>query len=208
MMKPLTFRERRFVDELLLTTPPFNGTQAAIQAGYGKAGAAVEASRLLRKPKIQAAIAARKAQIEQQNDVSKDQFDQKVRRLFHGDVRKLFDEHGNPIDIPNLGDNEALMIEGFEVVEDFTTVKNQEEGTEHAVCTGSTKKIKYTKPREALEFVGKVLGYYVEKPKVDAHLTVEFLVGLIQTKAPKVLNEEAVRVPTHEHIPFTKGHRP
>lgn len=96
-----------------------------------------------------------------------------MRRLFHGDVRKLFDTYGNPIDIPKLGDNEALMIEGFEVVEDFTKVKKNEIGEEQAECTGYTKKIKYTKPREALEFVGKALGYYAEKKDLTDLPTVE-----------------------------------
>jgi hypothetical protein len=139
----------------------------------------VLACRLLMKVNVKTAIAARKAEIELRNDVSKEQWEHKVRRLFHGDVRKLFDEHGNPIDISKLGDNEALMIEGFEVVEDFTKVKKNETGEEQAVCTGYTKKIRYTKPREALEFVGKALGYYVEKKTLDGVFTLEQLVDAL-----------------------------
>jgi hypothetical protein len=44
---------------------------------------------------------------------------------------------------------------------------------------GHTKKIKYTKPREALEIVGKALGYYVEKKDLTGLPTVEYLVSLI-----------------------------
>ena len=79
-------------------------------------------------------------------------------------MRKLFDAHNNPIDIPLLGDNEAMLIEGFDVVEDFTKVKKNQDGQEQAVCTGYTKKIRYTKPKDVVEFVGKVMGYITDDP--------------------------------------------
>ena len=79
-------------------------------------------------------------------------------------MRKLFDAHNNPIDIPLLGDNEAMLIEGFDVVEDFTKVKKNKDGQEQAVCTGYTKKIRFTKPKDVVEFVGKVMGYITDEP--------------------------------------------
>lgn len=178
-LKPLTYRERQFVDALFHITPVFNGAEAARAVGFSKASAPVLACRLLMKVNVKAAIAARKAEIEKQNEVSKEQWEHKVRRLFHGDVRKLFDAHGNPIDIPTLGDNEAIMIEGFEVVEDFTQVEKSD-GSEGSVPTGYTKKIKYTKPREALEFVGKALGYYADKVEHSGTFTVEELVTAME----------------------------
>lgn len=188
-LKPLTYRERKFVDALFLTTPVMNGAEAARAVGFSKASAPVLACRLLMKANVKTAIEARKVEIEQRNEITKAQWEHKVRRLFHGDVRKLFDDHGNPIDIPKLGDNEALMIEGFEVVEDFTKVKQNETGEEQAECTGYTKKIKYTKPREALEFVGKALGYYVDKKELTGLPTVEYLVSLIRRREPKMIND-------------------
>lgn len=52
----LSDRQARFVDEYLLDA---NGTQAAIRAGYGAAGARVTAHRLLTNAAISSAIAAR-----------------------------------------------------------------------------------------------------------------------------------------------------
>lgn len=52
----LTPRQARFVDEYLLDA---NGTQAAIRAGYGAAGARVAAHRLLTNVAISSAIGAR-----------------------------------------------------------------------------------------------------------------------------------------------------
>jgi phage terminase small subunit len=54
----LTEKERRFI-EAFMGPCAGNGTKAAIAAGYGKGGAHVRASRLLRKAKIQAALATR-----------------------------------------------------------------------------------------------------------------------------------------------------
>ena len=49
----LTAKQRRFVAEYLIV---LNGTQAAIRAGYAVSGARVEASRLLTKANIAAAV--------------------------------------------------------------------------------------------------------------------------------------------------------
>ena len=52
----MTAKQARFVDEYLVDA---NGTQAAIRAGYGAAGARVAAHRLLTKVAISSAIEAR-----------------------------------------------------------------------------------------------------------------------------------------------------
>lgn len=54
-MSPQRQRQRRFVEEYLKDR---NGTQAAIRAGYGRAGASVQAVRLLRNARVRAAIAS------------------------------------------------------------------------------------------------------------------------------------------------------
>ena len=108
-------------------------------------------------------------------------------RLYKGDVRKLFDEHGNVKDITSLSDSEADILEGFEIVEDFTKVAKND-GTEDAVPTGYTKKIKLTSRKARHEYLGKAMGFYTEKTKVGVEITVEYLVTLIQRKEPKLLN--------------------
>ena len=56
MMKGLTARQRRFVDEYAASK---RGRQAAIAAGYSKLSAASIASRLLKQPEIAAALSRR-----------------------------------------------------------------------------------------------------------------------------------------------------
>lgn len=55
-MADLTAKQARFVDAYLVDC---NGTQAAIAAGYSQVSARVGAHRLLTKPAVRAAIAAR-----------------------------------------------------------------------------------------------------------------------------------------------------
>jgi phage terminase small subunit len=54
----LTETQRAFVDALCLE-PNISATKAAIQAGYGKAGAAVEGTRLLKNAKVRLALGER-----------------------------------------------------------------------------------------------------------------------------------------------------
>ncbi len=163
VLKPLTFRERKFVDAYFRTTPIFNGAEAARAIGCSEKSCRVQAVRLLTKDNVMAEIQARQVEYQQETQITRAEWLRKVRRLYDADVRKLFDAHNNPIDIPLLGDNEALLIEGFEVVEDFTKVKDNR-GREQAVCTGYTKKIRHAKPKDVLAFVGKALGYMTDEP--------------------------------------------
>ncbi|MBK5283031.1 MAG: terminase small subunit [Nitrospiraceae bacterium] len=172
-LKSLTYRERQFVDALFLTTPVMNGAEAARAVGFSVASCRVQAVRLLTKDNVQAAIEQRKQEIEKKAEITRDEWLKKGRRFYHGDVRKLFDAHGNPINIPSLGDNEASLIEGFEMVEDFTKVKKNETGEEQAVCTGYTKKFKLVSPLRAHEYFGKILGYYADKVEHSGTLTLE-----------------------------------
>src|ERR1700687_4200768 len=57
MMEKLTSRQERFVGEYIVD---LNATRAAVRAGYARRGAEGTGSRLLRYPKVAAAIAAAK----------------------------------------------------------------------------------------------------------------------------------------------------
>ncbi|OYR97482.1 terminase small subunit [Lactobacillus taiwanensis] len=61
MTKKLTQKQRRFIDEYIISG---NATQAAIKAGYSKKTAAVTATENLRKPNIKAEIEKRNAEIQ------------------------------------------------------------------------------------------------------------------------------------------------
>lgn len=66
-LPPLEPRQQRFVDEYVID---FNGTQAAIRAGYSRKTASSIATENLRKPAIQAAIRDRMATISARCEVT------------------------------------------------------------------------------------------------------------------------------------------
>lgn len=146
-----------------------------------------EASRVMADIKVSSRVKELMQPIVEKAQFTREQWIADGIRLYQGDVRKLFDEHGNAKDIPTLSDSEADCIEGFEVVEDFTKVAKND-GTEDAVPTGYTKKIKWTSRRNRHEYLGKALGFYTEKHEIKGTITVEHLVELITRKDPKVIN--------------------
>lgn len=91
----LTAKQNRFIDEYLIDA---NGTQAAIRAGYGAAGARVTAHRLLTNAAISSAIAARQ------------QVDATVLRVQRQDVLKGLLE---AVDMAREQSNPAGMVAGL-----------------------------------------------------------------------------------------------
>ena len=70
------------------------------------------------------------------------------------DVRRAFDTHGNAIDIPDLPDDIAPNVAGYEQVEDFS---GRGESRERV---GYTKKVKLVPPLEAMKLFGEALQWF------------------------------------------------
>lgn len=120
-----------------------------------------EASRLMKNPKIALRIKELMQPMLAKVRVTREEWLEKMQTFFYSDVRKMFDQFGNPIELPQLGDNEAAMVEGFEFCEDYTKVKKAS-GETDAVPTGYTKKYKLTPKLKAMLEFGKVMGWYDE----------------------------------------------
>jgi phage terminase small subunit len=113
----LTAKEARFVEEYLVD---LNATAALLRAGYrvkNKDVAAVCAHRLLRKSKVQSAIASRMQDFTQRADADLEKVLTAARRIAFADPRKLFDESGNMKPIAALDDEIAFAIAGIEIEE-------------------------------------------------------------------------------------------
>ena len=134
-----------------------------------------EASKLMRNPYITARIQELMAPAIAKVTMSREEWLLEMEKIMRGDIRKLFDDFGNPVEVPQLSDNEAAMVEGFEFEETFTKVKSSD-GTTDAHPTGYIKKYKLTpKIKRALEF-GKVMNWYTEKREVELGESLEALV--------------------------------
>ena len=87
----LSSKRRRFVNEYLID---YNGTQAAIRAGYSKSGASVTGCRLLSNGKISAAVEAGKLALAKRSEVTQEY----VINVIKDTIEKCRgdDEHSNP----------------------------------------------------------------------------------------------------------------
>ena len=200
---PLTFREKKFVDAWFRSEPPFNGAEAARVVGYGVKCAKFQAVRMLTRVNLQAEIERRHRAIEKENEVTLEKWKKKGRRYYDFDVRKLVDSAGNPVDLQVLGDNEAAMISGIEVVENFEEVQ-QADGKKKAVHVGYTKKIKFCDPMKGHEYFGFISD---EPPQTDdalKSLTIVFVNAKGERVAPTTI-EQTKTTRVIEHPPVTPG---
>lgn len=111
-MTELTDREQRFVSEYLVD---LNATQAAIRAGYSEKTARQQASRLLTKDDVVAAIAERKVVQLAKADLTAIRVLEELRRLAFSDVRGLFDDVGHLRSLTELTDEQAAAIASVEI---------------------------------------------------------------------------------------------
>lgn len=151
-MRKLTPKQATFVSEYLLD---LNATQAAIRAGYSKNRASEIGYQLLQKTTVQAAIQEAKEARSERIEVSADRVLQELIRLGTSNVKQLFDNRGNLLDIHEIDDNTAAAISSIEVV--------MEKGQEGNETTVFTKKVRFWDKKGSLELIGKHLGIFEPK---------------------------------------------
>lgn len=81
--KPLSLRHRRFVAEYL---KDLNATQAYLRAGYAPRGAQANASKLLQRPRVQAAVEAGQQRVAQALEVTVARLAQEYARIAFANV--------------------------------------------------------------------------------------------------------------------------
>jgi phage terminase small subunit len=143
----LTVKQQRFIREY---AKDHNGTQAAIRAGYPKAGAGVAANRMLKNPKILALVNKKTGEVLSTLDVSVERILRERARLAFYDPRKFFDSEGNLLPITDLDDDTAMSLCGMDISE----VKL---GDDSKIIT---RKIKMVDKDKALTALEKHLGMY------------------------------------------------
>jgi hypothetical protein len=166
-MIKLTQKQERFCQEIVKGKSQSDAYRLAFKPKRMKDKSIHEkASQYMAEVKIRSRITEIQAPVLAKVRVTREEWLEKMQAFFYSDVRKMFDEFGNPIEIPHLQDNEAAMVEGFEFCEEYTKVKKAD-GETDAVPTGYTKKYKLTPKLKAMLEFGKVMGWYDagEQPK-------------------------------------------
>lgn len=146
----LTERQKLFCMEYIRCG--FNGAQAAINAGYSEKGSATQASNLLIHPNVQTLINELKKDVGMQIGVSAYEIAREYARIGFSDIRKIFDDNGNLIQIKDIPVDSAANISAVEVFEEFQGKGEQRE------FIGNTKKVKFYDKVQALDKLAKMLG--------------------------------------------------
>jgi phage terminase small subunit len=122
--------------------------------------AAVTASKLLRNPKIQAAIQEFLQERQNRLGITPDRVLKEYARLGFFDPRKLFNNDGSPKGIEELDDDSAAVLAGMEVMEVY------EGYGEDRKFVGYLKKYKLANKLGALDSIGKHLGMFIDKHEI------------------------------------------
>jgi phage terminase small subunit len=145
-------KHARFVAEY---RKDLNATQAAIRAGYSQKTARQQASDLLAKPDIQAAVAEKTAAALEKAELTADRVLEELRRLAFADIRGLFDERGNLRPLHELSAEQAAAVASFEVVKQNIYADDGKVDTVH--------KLKVYDKTKALDMLAKHFGLLTEK---------------------------------------------
>jgi phage terminase small subunit len=158
---PLTDKQARFVEEYLVD---LNATQAAIRAGYSRATANEQGSRLLANVSVSDAIAAAQAERSKRTQINADWVLERLARIADADIRNVV-QWGEAIAVKDDAG-------GDRVVQGIALVDAAELAPEHAFAiteVSQTKeglKVKLADKRAALVDIGRHLGMFVEKAEI------------------------------------------
>lgn len=172
-----TDKRARFVEEYLVD---FNGTQAAIRAGYSPRSAHVTASRLLTDAKVIAQLGAGRSRLRRRVEATQENVVEQLRRLGFSDIRNVVRWGSGVYDVEDEADEElegqphggalkrrriagpALEIVGSDEIDEETAAAISEisQGP-HGV------KIKLHDKMPALDRLGKHLGMFKDEIQIN-----------------------------------------
>lgn len=140
-----------FANEYLVD---FNGSAAAIRAGYGVKSAKVTASRLLADPKIQSYLGVLKKPLAAVLEITKERTMREIARIAFSDPRKLFDENSRFKAIQDLDDDAAATLASVEIDALYAMTMDGK------VQVGDTQKVKVFDKNRALDMLAKHFKIY------------------------------------------------
>lgn len=163
MSGKLTPKQAIFANEYVLHS---NATRAAIAAGFAAASAHVRGARLLKTPKIAAAIGEIKALADRKFEVTIERTIGTLAKVAYHDLGEAFDEDGNLLPVHRMSEAIRVVIAGLDVE---TT---DGPGRVRTV----TQKVKISDRIRALELLGKYQKLFTDRLDLTGRLTLEDLV--------------------------------
>lgn len=174
----LTDGERRFCAEFL---KDFNGTQAAIRAGYAVKGAPTQATRMLKRANVAAAISRLASENEKKLDLSAERTLRELARIAFFDPREVVDwitHQVGTVDLPDPDDPEKCNT--VELGHTQVTLKDAKDLSPDAAAAISevsqTKegmlKIKFHSKPQALNILARHHGLIIDRAQVDIRMII------------------------------------
>ena len=158
-MAKLTKKQQLFVDEFLID---LNGTQAAIRAGYSPDTAREIASENLTKPNISTAIEKAMAERSRRTGINQDRVLEEIAKIAFVNIADIADQGGRLKVDATREDTAAIQS-----IKTKVTTNDFGETVEHEIKIGDKLK--------ALELVGKHLGTFSDKLKLEGAIPVMFV---------------------------------
>jgi phage terminase small subunit len=148
-------RERIFVERYLVDP---NGREAAIAAGYSVRGAAVTASKLLKKPSVVALLNAQRRARSEQAAIDAAWVLRRLVQEAEADLADIYDSKGalRPVEQWPLIWRQGLLV-GVDVQEIIVG----------SVKIGETKKLRLADRIKRLELIGKHVGVQAFKEQIE-----------------------------------------
>jgi len=153
MSHKLNPKQALFIAEYLVDG---NATRAAIAAGFSAATASATGARLLRRPRIAAALADRREQLAKKLEISAENVLHGLAKLAFYDIRDLFDDKGKLKAITELDDVARAAIAGIDVQGKRTITK-----------------IKLADRGQNLERLGRYFKLFTDRMEHDGKLSVD-----------------------------------
>ncbi len=169
--------QARFVEEYLVD---LNGRQAAIRAGYAEKSAEVQASQLLRKPKVRAAVDAALAARSERVQVTTDEVLREFKRLALVDIGQAFTPEGALKPLAEMDVDVRRSIASIEVDETWVDGKD-EDGKPKRYLVGQLRKVKFWDKKGALDSLAKHKGMFIERVEHSASASLEELILAVRT---------------------------
>lgn len=148
----MTKKQKMFVEEYLLD---LNATQAAIRAGYSPETAGAIGAENLKKPQIQRAVAKAMAERSRRTGVNADRVVRELAKIAFANAGDLIDA-GDATLKPDAGPDDLAAIQSIKV-KDLGDM-------------GIEREIRLADKLKALELLGRHLGIFDDRLRVDGRL--------------------------------------
>jgi phage terminase small subunit len=146
-------RHQLFVDSFMLS---FNGKEAAIRAGYAEDSAAVTASRLLKDERVQLLISEKVKESEELSDLQRIDILHRLYAIVRATPFDFLYQNGGTYVLKDLQGIDQLTLQ---TLQDVVVLKD------------GTIKVTLSNKMKALELLGKYLGMFDERIKIELPTT-------------------------------------